>query len=84
MGDPPYYACLNRGDADIHLNTYAPAGKSIVCIFCTGVDALHADLAARGANITRLPATEPYGMREFNVSDADGHTLVFGEPWKMD
>lgn len=83
-GSPPYYACLNRGDADIHLNPYAPAGKSIVCIFCKGVDALHADLAARGANITQPPATEAYGMREFNVTDLDGHRLVFGEPWKSD
>jgi uncharacterized glyoxalase superfamily protein PhnB len=83
-GEPPYYACLNLGDADLHLNTYAPVGKSIVYIFCTGVDALHADLAARGANVTQLPATEAYGMREFSVMDPDGHTLAFGEPWKSD
>lgn len=83
-GEPPYYACLHLGDADIHLNSYAPVGTSIVCIFCSGVDALHAELAARGANITQLPTTEAYGMREFNVTDPNGHRLVFGEPWKND
>jgi len=77
--DPPLYVCLCLGDAAIHLNTRAPVATSIVCIFCKGVDALHDELAARGANIARPPATEPYGMREFVVTDLDGHSLVFGE-----
>jgi uncharacterized glyoxalase superfamily protein PhnB len=78
--DPPRYVCLCLGDAAVHLNAYAPpAAPSIVCIFCKGVDALHADLAARGANIVRPVATEPYGMCEFLVHDPDGHRLVFGQ-----
>jgi uncharacterized glyoxalase superfamily protein PhnB len=81
-GNPPYYAVLCLGDAAVHLNANAPAATSIVCIFCTGVDALHAELAGRGATIKRAPQDEPYGMREFEVTDADGHCLVFGEPVK--
>src|ERR1700688_3621255 len=65
-GDPPYYACLCRGDAAIHLNSsLPPAAVSVVCVFCKGVDALHDDLVGRGANITRETMTHPYGMRDF-------------------
>src|ERR1700693_3639670 len=68
--EPVQYACLYLGDAAVHLNSYKPpAATSPVCIFCKGVDALHDDLAARGANITREMKTHPYGMRDFIVTD---------------
>ena len=79
-GDPPYYACLSLGDAAIHLNSsLPPAATSVVCIFCKGVDALHDALLARGANITRATTTHPYGMRDFIITDPDGHQLIFGQ-----
>jgi uncharacterized glyoxalase superfamily protein PhnB len=78
--DPPRYVCLYRGDAAIHLNSCAPpAARSEVCIFCKGVDALHSDIAGRGGNVTRALQTHPYGMRDFVVTDPDGHELIFGE-----
>jgi catechol 2,3-dioxygenase-like lactoylglutathione lyase family enzyme len=42
------------------------------------VDALHAELAGRGAVCT-LPADRPYGMREIVVTTIDGHRIVFGQ-----
>lgn len=42
------------------------------------VDALHAEIAARGAACTP-PADRPYGMREIVVTTADGHRIVFGQ-----
>jgi uncharacterized glyoxalase superfamily protein PhnB len=79
-GSPSYYACLSRGDAAIHLNSsYPPKATSIICIFCKGLDALHDDLAARGATISRETMTHPYGMRDFIVTDPDGHQLIFGQ-----
>jgi uncharacterized glyoxalase superfamily protein PhnB len=78
--DPPRYICLCLGDAAIHLNSYSPpAATTVVCIFCRGVDALHDNLSARGANISRQMMTHPYGMRDFIVTDPDGHQLVFGQ-----
>jgi uncharacterized glyoxalase superfamily protein PhnB len=78
--EPPRYVCLYLGDAAIHLNSYMPpAAPVLVCIFCKGVDALHDDLHARGANITREMTTHPYGMRDFVVTDPDGHQLIFGQ-----
>lgn len=42
------------------------------------VDALHAEITARGATATP-PADRPYGMRETVVTTADGHRIVFGQ-----
>jgi uncharacterized glyoxalase superfamily protein PhnB len=79
-GEPPEYVCLCLDAAAIHLNAYQPpAATSVLCIFCRGVDALHDSLAARGATISREIMTHPYGMRDFIVTDPDGHQLIFGE-----
>ena len=79
-GEPPQYVCLYLGDAAVHLNSYQPpAATSVVCIFCEGVDALHDDLAGRGATISRETTSHPYGMRDFIVTDPDGHQLIFGQ-----
>ena len=42
------------------------------------VDALHQELAARGAVCTQ-PFDQPYGMREIVVTTVDGHRIVFGQ-----
>ena len=42
------------------------------------VDALHAEIAARGATVT-APADRHYGMREIVVTTIDGHRIVFGQ-----
>jgi uncharacterized glyoxalase superfamily protein PhnB len=78
--EPPQYVCLYLGEAAIHLNSYKPPdATSEICIFCKGVDALHDDLATRGAKITRDLTTHPYGMRDFIVTDPDGHQLIMGQ-----
>jgi catechol 2,3-dioxygenase-like lactoylglutathione lyase family enzyme len=45
-----------------------------------GVDALYAELAARGAILTSPPRNKPWGLREFGLSTPDGHRIVCGEP----
>ena len=77
--EPTRYACLCLGDAAIHLNNCVPVAKSIVRIFCKRIDALHGEFVARGGTITRPVTDEPCGMREFEVTDSDGHRLIFGE-----
>ena len=42
------------------------------------VDALHAELAARGAHVVKPPQDYAYGMRDFDVTDLDGNQLIFG------
>ncbi len=42
------------------------------------VDALHAELVARGTPCVP-PVDRPYGMRELVVTTVDGHRVVFGQ-----
>jgi len=42
------------------------------------VDALHAEIVARGAASTS-PKDTHYGMREIVVTTVDGHRIVFGQ-----
>ena len=42
------------------------------------VDALHAEITARGANCS-APRDTHYGMREIVVTTVDGHRIVFGQ-----
>jgi catechol 2,3-dioxygenase-like lactoylglutathione lyase family enzyme len=44
-----------------------------------GIDALHAELAARGIDTIKPLCDEPWGMREFGVRTVDGHRMMFGE-----
>jgi uncharacterized glyoxalase superfamily protein PhnB len=53
-----------------HLDAYLPV---------TGIEELHAELAGRGAPITRALARQPWGTRDFQVEDPDGYILCFGE-----
>ena len=80
------YAILSRGDAEIHLQIrrHAPLdvgrqGFERSAYFrVADTDALHADLAARGARILEPPHDQPYGMRELTVAAPEGHVLAFG------
>lgn len=44
------------------------------------VDALHDDVARRGAEILSPLANKPWGLREFSLRTPDGHRIAFGEP----
>jgi uncharacterized glyoxalase superfamily protein PhnB len=42
------------------------------------VDALYQELEARGARLRHAPANYPWGSRECQIADPDGHVLRFG------
>jgi uncharacterized glyoxalase superfamily protein PhnB len=42
------------------------------------VDALYEELRGRGAHLRHSPTNYPWGSRECQVSDPDGHVLRFG------
>jgi catechol 2,3-dioxygenase-like lactoylglutathione lyase family enzyme len=78
--EPAQYVCLCLGDAAIHLNSYVPpAGPSHVAFFCKGIDALYTQLVARAVTIVEPIGDRAYGMRDFAITDPDGHRLVFGQ-----
>jgi uncharacterized glyoxalase superfamily protein PhnB len=46
------------------------------------IDALHAEIAPRGAIIRQAPADKEWGMREMHVATPDGHRIMFGQQVK--
>jgi catechol 2,3-dioxygenase-like lactoylglutathione lyase family enzyme len=45
-----------------------------------GLDQLHQEVVAHGAQVVSPPESEPWGMREFSIRTPDGHRIRFGEP----
>ena len=87
-GEPPVFAMPHRDDFIVMLNqvdrlTPQPSGKEQVWdayFWCTGVDELHREFRAAGADLIHGPEDrEAYGMREIGVRDLDGYFLVFAE-----
>lgn len=90
IGEPPSFCLLRRDGAALMLSSVRPgeaalrptAGTAMdmaAYIWLRGVDAYHAEIAAKGATILREPFLAPYGIRELVVADLDGNKLVFGE-----
>ena len=81
-GNPTFYVCLCRDEVGLHLlaahETKRLPGNGGICVFVTDVDAVHAELVARGANVIKPPQNYDYGMRDFDVVDLDGNQLTFG------
>ena len=81
-GTPISYVGLCRDEVALHLiaagQTSRLPGNGGICVFVRDVDAVHAELAARGARIPKPPEDYDYGMRDFDVTDLDGNQLTFG------
>lgn len=81
-GAPLSYACLCRDVVALHLlaaaRTKRLPGQGGLCIFVRDVDQLYAELSGRGARPINRPEDRDYGMRDFDIVDADGNQLTFG------
>jgi len=81
-GQPTFYACLCRDEVSLHLldarETKRLPGQGGLCVFVQDVDAVHAELVARGAIVIKPPQDYDYGMRDFDVVDLDGNHMTFG------
>ena len=78
-GTPPTFGCVYRDQVRIFLCRAAQGGPGTwISIFVQDVDALHQDYRHRGAIIREKPTNFPWGVREMNVEDLDGHRLRMG------
>ena len=87
-GDPPTFCIAQRDGIEVMLNQVLPEdefqpnshfnGRFDAYFWVRDADALHAEFAANGADVVCEPEDQVYGMREFQVRDADGHLLAFG------
>jgi len=82
-GEPAHYAVLKRDDVGVHLTEREDTSKKIppctVYVFVNDVDALYEEFKGKGIDMFSPPETQDYGMREFEVSDPNGHFLIFGK-----
>lgn len=89
-----HWCYLRRDGAQLMLNTaydanerpagrdearWAGHGHTVLYIECPELDALHAELQARGLDVAP-PLTSDYGMRQIQATDPDGYELCFQCP----
>jgi predicted enzyme related to lactoylglutathione lyase len=79
MGEPPSFALLRGGGAEIALNRDADRRPTGCYIYVTGVEQLHDRCAAAGVTVTYPLTMEPWGLLNFVIEDPDGHRIAIGE-----
>lgn len=92
-GEPPYYGQVERGSARLNLRCVeAPViddarrrreellAASLTVGSRAEIDALAAEFRSRGVPFFQAPRNEPWGARDFIISDPDGNLLLFAGP----
>ena len=89
--EPFVFVGLERDGVPVFLNDKTAASKTIrrwrqyrlaapatMFFVMTGIDELHAAVAPK-ANVVMTLRNQFYGMREFAITDPDGHLITFAE-----
>ena len=74
------YAGIKHDAVELHLSQHGgvmPSHRACLYIDVENVDAWYAHLKAKGIETKNEPHDEYYGMREFEIEDADGNKLYF-------
>jgi len=78
-GVPVFLNDVTAASADVpSMAALPPGGTATLFFIVTDVDALHAVVAPRATIVMPLK-TQFYGMREFAVTDPDGHVITFAQ-----
>ena len=89
--EPFVFVWMKRDDVSVFLNdikaaehdypaaaAMPPGGTATMFFIVSDVDGYHAQVAPK-ANVILPLKTQFYGMREFAVTDPDGHIITFAE-----
>ena len=78
--DPCYMGVIRDG-AELHLSSFPDDGVagSAVYVFVDDIDALHAELIAKGVPIDTPPVDQTWGTREMFIRDADRNRIQFAQ-----
>ena len=85
FGAPPTFCITSRDRVTVFLDlarTPRPAPLNqywAIYIYVDDVEAVAAELSARGVEIVRAVENQPYGCRDFDIRDPDGHTIGIGQ-----
>ena len=80
-GDPPGYAAVSFGDAEIHLAEdpeVTNTGAVWLHMQVDDVDAVYEALKANGVTVEGPPQVRPWGMREIIAVDLNGYRFHIG------
>jgi len=87
--DPPIYAIVRRGGVEIHFgkgdsdatvnNESIRCGSMEAYVFVEDVQLLYGEFVAAGLELPYSPTKRVYDRTEIEITDCDGHKLVFGE-----
>lgn len=85
FGSPPAFCIVGRDTVTIALDRSRANGRApqnqywAAYVYVDDVNALAEELRAKGVEILRGPVDQPYGCREIDVKDPDGHIIGFGQ-----
>jgi len=89
FGEPPVYCIVRRGNVEIHFgrgdsdkitsNTEIREGSMEAYIAIECVQALYDEFVAKGVEVPYPPTKRIYDCTEIEITDCDGHKLVFGQ-----
>jgi uncharacterized glyoxalase superfamily protein PhnB len=80
-GDPATFAGISRDGVEIMFCKDGQGNPGTwVTVWVDDVDALFDEFTSSGADIRKPPIDLPWGVREMNVADPDGHRLRFSTP----
>jgi catechol 2,3-dioxygenase-like lactoylglutathione lyase family enzyme len=78
-GTPPTFGSVTRDSVEIFLCEGGQGKPGMwMSLFIDDVDALFREYTANGAIIRQPPVNMPWGTREMNVEDLDGHRFRMG------
>ena len=88
--NPKHYGFAERGPCQLHFACFegatprpnqveAPPDMFDVYVYVDDVDAVHAELVDRRADLLHGPVEQAYGLREIRVRDPHGYILAFGK-----
>lgn len=75
----PCYMGLARDGVELHVSSFSGDGVpgGVVFLLVEDVDALYAELVAKGVPVDLEPTDQTWGNREMYVKDADGNSIRF-------
>jgi catechol 2,3-dioxygenase-like lactoylglutathione lyase family enzyme len=87
---PEHYGYASRDGCHVHFARFegvhpranhevAPPDMFDIYFYVEDVDAFHAELVGRGADLLHGPVDQGYGLREVRVRDPHGYILAFGK-----
>ena len=85
FGEPPAFCIVARDTVTIALDRSREQRPTLrnqywaVYVYVDDVDALTEEFRAKDIEIVRGPVDQPYGCREIDIVDPDGHIIGFGQ-----